>query len=94
MAFVHPKCVHGRKAIQLFYETSYVCPDECLGIASPPKGRPTFEQMRQWHEQELCSFCGRSTRNVYWCTVSDRADHCGNAYDEWGHEALRESGIM
>jgi hypothetical protein len=33
MAYVHPKCAHGRNAIQLFYHNSFVCPDVC---ATPP----------------------------------------------------------
>lgn len=95
MAYVHPKCAHGRLAIQLFYHNSYVCPDECSG-AGPMLhyiGRPSHDQMRAWHKAGLCSMCGRPTRNRFWCTSGDRADNCNKAYGEWGYDALKAAKI-
>ena len=76
MAFVIPKCAHGKPMVQLFYHTSWVCSDECMrGVVTV--ARQTFlERIKEFNpitrlfrdlkslwERGGCPVCGLSDRD-------------------------------
>lgn len=80
MAYVIPKCEHGRDMVQLFYVHSWVCRDECtraVEVVPASALATTIEEMKKrWIAGQQCGLCGRSTRNVWYCSETDRKDSC------------------